>query len=123
MQPRTRHPLLTVLLALALCLSGLAQGAAAAGTGSGAMEVEICADGAARSILVDASGMPIDSDQHCAHERCPDCVPVKAGALTSGPGLSAQRLARSRTSARPVFRIRPRRRPLAAQPRGPPTKA
>lgn len=123
MQPRTRHPLLTLLLALALCFSGLAQGYARAGAPAGAMEVVICADGMQRSILVDHSGAPIDPDQPCPHELCPDCVPVKAGALTHGTGLPGQRMARSRAALRSILNRRPRRRPQAALPRGPPTKA
>lgn len=123
MQPRTRHPLLTLLLALALCLSGLAQGHAAAGAPVGAMAVVICADGPARSILIDANGAPVEPEQGGTHGLCPDCVLAKVGALTAGIRLPAQRLARSRAAPRPILRLRPRRRPQAAQPRGPPTKA
>lgn len=123
MRPRTRHPLLTLLLALALCLSGLAQGHAAAGGPAGAMAVVICADGAARSILIDASGMPVEPEPDGTHGLCPDCVLVKTGALTADMRPPGQRLARSRAAPRPILRLRPRRRLQAAQPRGPPTKA
>lgn len=123
MQSRTRHPLPTLILALVLCLSGLAQGHALAGAPAGAMEMVICADGEARSVLVDADGHPVDHEQGCAQDLCPDCVPVKAATLAGAAGPAGQRMARSRAGPCPPFRFRPCRRPQAAQPRGPPNKA
>lgn len=123
MYPRRHHPLLTLLLALALSVSGLAQGHAATGVPAGAMEVVICADGVAQSVFIDANGAPVDPDPRCMRELCPDCVPVKAGALTAAPAQPGRPLARRRAVPRPVRTIHARRRPQAAQPRAPPTKA
>ncbi|TCM85543.1 hypothetical protein [Rhodovulum steppense] len=123
MQSRTRHPFLPLLLALALVLSGLAQGHALAGTAAGQIEMEICAGGEARRVVIDALGAPVDPDETCQRKLCPDCVSVKDATLAGAPAPVGHRLPRRGARARPAFRFRPHRRPQAAQARAPPSMA
>ena len=120
---RARHFLLSLLAALAICLSAFGQGQALAGGAADAIEVVLCVDGEARTVLIDAHGQPVAPGSACAHDPCPDCVPAKAGALPPPTAVPGMRLARSRNAIRPFRNRRPCHRPRAAQPRAPPTKA
>lgn len=80
----TLRALTSLLLALMLTVTSVGTAAAQARM-IGAMQVELCADhGAGSVVTLDAAGNPIDAPRHC-----PDCL-----AATMAPGEGAVRLPR-----------------------------
>ena len=107
--------LLSLVLAVTSVTLAVARGQSA-GQSAGLTEMVICSDGVARTVFVDASGVPVD---HAAH-HCPDCllaldqprplaVPVRIAPVALAAVAPA--LADDAETPRPV---------RAAPPRGPP---
>jgi hypothetical protein len=93
--------LLHLVLSLALALSG---GAVAGHGPAVAGYAELCRDGAAVMVAVDARGQPVDPAPD-GPPHCPDCLVPVAGLATGGPAVPARR-----ASATRAIRPRPRRR-------------
>lgn len=99
-----RRPLLSILLALFVALTGLGTGVAAphaAGAGQGLTEVVICGDDGARTIVVDAEGNPVEEEHErsCCDGLCIACagssdpvavLGVPASALSTCPEVLAE---------------------------------
>lgn len=115
---RILHSLSCLLLALALALSG----PGVAGPMKGATLVELCADGSAQQVWLDADGNPVPPGE--SHANCLDCL------LFSAPlpevTTVALPLAPLRASERTVLPDAPETTPVAhfrPIPRGPPAAA
>lgn len=107
-------------LLMALCLAGYGTFSMAGVSGdSGSFFMEICADGVALTVLVDADGQPVESE-----ETCPDCHACCFLSSFGPPQVSAQLLvpihveinAERPAFATPVFQ----KRNILPVPRGPP---
>jgi hypothetical protein len=116
-----RAPLTGLLTALALVAAMLGQGyAQVRAPASARLELVLCADGAERTIQVDARGVPVEPG-HCAEGLCPDCIPTPPLALAAGPATApgAPRLARDEPP--PPVAGAATHRWSAPLPRGPPS--
>lgn len=120
---RTMPLALSVLLALALVVGGMARGLAQPGAmtfTAGLTSMVICADGGESTVLVDAQGNVIDPDQPCLAQHCSQCLLAGAVALAS-PDFApeARRPAARPTQPEPML-VTLTRRPLRTVARGPP---
>lgn len=123
---RTMPLALSVLLALALVVGGLARGLAQPGGAdvtAGLTEMVICAGGSEDTVLVDAQGNVIDPDQPCLAQHCSQCLLAGAVALAS-PGFAPEG---HRPAVRPThperILVAVTRRPLRTVARGPPVES
>lgn len=108
-----------LLLAVCLTLYG-PLGMVTAGTDGGVFSIELCADGVAKTVLVDADGQPV------AHTRnCPDCLMCcnAVGARPNAPLCATHSVALLELQTdgplfhNPVFK----KRNILPVPRGPPS--
>lgn len=110
-----RHlkPILTFCLCLTVLVTSVTSAVARGQMATGQM-VQICADGQAISVMVDADGTPIDA----AH-RCPDCLAVTA-ALPPNTADPARPAGRSMRLDVPAAALTHSRTSLHFFARGPP---
>lgn len=110
------RPLLCLVAALALALSGVA--VAAATVHGPVTEMVICGDGGAETIRLDARGNPVKGNQCC---DCLDCLTMAAALPTPAMPRATLPAAVTVTAALPVAQL-PGPLPCPAPlPRGPPT--
>lgn len=112
------RPLLCLVAALALTLSGVTL--AAATVHGPVTEMVICGDGGAETIRLDARGNPVDGDQCC---DCMDCLTMAAALPTALPPGATLPAAVAVNPALPVAQLPGPRPSLSPQPRGPPVAA
>ena len=109
------RPLIALIVAVALTLSGTA---VAARSFHGPVEqVEICADGETKTVSLDARGNPVAPNQCCG---CLDCLSLAVDLSVTASLRQASQTLQSLTSVpvRSILPVSPRH--LRPSPRGPP---
>lgn len=76
-----------LLLGLSLAVAGAAQPLAGANgrVPPGVTEVALCASEAGRTILIDASGAPVEPEPSCPCAPCSDCLAAAEAAPAAAP--------------------------------------
>ncbi|HMO07445.1 MAG TPA: hypothetical protein PKD10_07315 [Paracoccaceae bacterium] len=106
---------LSLLLAVLLAMASQSMAVARSHAAAGAFAVEVCADGAPATVLLDSQGKPVPP----VH-LCPDCVAGLALAMPPGSDPPFRPQALSRAGARSTARATPSTHPPAPPARGPP---
>ncbi|OAN73553.1 hypothetical protein A8B78_18330 [Jannaschia sp. EhC01] len=118
--------LLCSVLVVALVVGAFAHGYARvrdADPALGVQAVVICADGGARTILVDQDGAPVDPAS-CLRELCNACLTPQFLATGDAPLLPSRILAGQSIAFLPAVAVEPILRPVfSAHPRAPPFPA
>lgn len=70
--------------ALALVLAGTLPMQSHAAPAGAAMEIVICAEDGARTILINENGEPVGQDRPCPEPGCPDCLRATDPAVLAG---------------------------------------
>ncbi len=109
------RPLLCLVVALALALSGVA--AAAATVHGPVTQMVICGNGGAETIRLDAKGNPVKGNQCC---DCLDCLTMAVALPTPLPPGATQPAAVAVSPVLPVAQLSGPLPCLAPLPRGPP---
>ncbi len=115
--------LIHIAAVLAFALAGvLGPQAHVARTGT-AMEIVICTESGARTILVDRDGEPVGQDRPCPEPGCPDCLRATDTAMLAGTAAIPVPPVGTTPVLMGTARPAASRDPVAHRARGPPAAA